>query len=574
MKKVAILGTSNAIIKDGYHTFLREYVDEDLDVFSIGANSSLCGIYLTLKNNIIDNYEYVIIDYCINETHYVRSSLLSLETEVAYFMSLLGLFIGKKSIPLVLILSNGSYSLENSLGSVHRYIAQCFNVRYIDFEECIYNYYSHDKTLYLQGDKAHYSKEYQLIIAKMIFSALHAPQQFPYNNFYKTSPLYFNINHKDFEFINTQFSFRKTSIIHSELLKIDKISKIKSKSKIICGIAYWNTKETGNIYFNFSGLVIKKNLKLLWDGFFVRSIGYNSSFDTQFCEITTTSPKYDLFEETASSQNIVHNDEEASIDIADIIYSNISPFEYGKRFIENDKFLKSVQESLNCNKPIYNKLPHLINKRRDYFDLKKELQVAETKLLPSSISYDFFIFKVKNQSLSFYSDIYTYINKFLGPGKHNLTLLDVGPRSADGTNFLGYLYHKNSFSRIQTLITAIDIKADYKIYSDRVHEYIHEYIIDDINNINEKFDIVLASHVLEHIEDPLPFIYKLRSLATKYVIIYSPFMEQQSNKSLIPGHKINIDRNFILKLPVQNLKIFYSNVWHQSPVCIFCLPPL
>jgi 2-polyprenyl-3-methyl-5-hydroxy-6-metoxy-1,4-benzoquinol methylase len=109
-------------------------------------------------------------------------------------------------------------------------------------------------------------------------------------------------------------------------------------------------------------------------------------------------------------------------------------------------------------------------------------------------------------------------------GQHRLSLLDVGPRTGAGTGLLQYLHHPESFSRIKLHTTAIDIDPTYKDYA-AVHSPDVEYLVGDIFDVSlsRTFDVVLCSHTLEHLAEPLPFLRRLQALSKAWVIIACPF---------------------------------------------------
>jgi 2-polyprenyl-3-methyl-5-hydroxy-6-metoxy-1,4-benzoquinol methylase len=150
-------------------------------------------------------------------------------------------------------------------------------------------------------------------------------------------------------------------------------------------------------------------------------------------------------------------------------------------------------------------------------------------------------------------------------GQHHLTLLDVGPRTGAGTGLLQYLHHPESFSRIKLRTTAIDIDSAYKEYA-AVHSPDVEYLVGDIFDpgLSRVFDVVLCSHTLEHLTDPLPFLRRLQALSRSWVIVACPFDENDC----IPGHLSSIGYDFFEQAGVHALSVYRSLTWHQSMACV------
>ena len=188
---------------------------------------------------------------------------------------------------------------------------------------------------------------------------------------------------------------------------------------------------------------------------------------------------------------------------------------------------------------------------------------------------DFLLNYQNSQSISFYSDIAAIIQK-LYLGTNFLEILDVGSRTGAGANFLGQLFNVNSYSRIKSSVTALDINKEFLDYSNTFNHYIKQYIIDDISNIENKYDMVICSHTIEHVSNPDDFIKNLCKLSKRYVIIACPFMEGQANiykdaLGLVEGHVNSIDYDFVMKYKPVYFDIYKSLVWHQSLACIFVI---
>ena len=66
------------------------------------------------------------------------------------------------------------------------------------------------------------------------------------------------------------------------------------------------------------------------------------------------------------------------------------------------------------------------------------------------------------------------------------------------------------------------------------------YIVADISSIpTGSYDYVFASHVIEHIPDPIPFCEELKRIAKKKVICYTPFDEIDP---IADHHTINMNK--------------------------------
>jgi 2-polyprenyl-3-methyl-5-hydroxy-6-metoxy-1,4-benzoquinol methylase len=168
------------------------------------------------------------------------------------------------------------------------------------------------------------------------------------------------------------------------------------------------------------------------------------------------------------------------------------------------------------------------------------------------------------QSCVFMCELLPELWRLYPNGQHNLTLLDVGPRTGAGTGLLQFLHHPESFSRIKLHTTAIDLDKGFQDYA-AVHSPGVEYLVGDIFDatLTRTFDVVLCSHTLEHLADPRPFLCRLRELAKAWVIVACPFDE----KDLIAGHVSSIGYGFFEAEGAHSLHVYRSLTWHQSMAC-------
>jgi 2-polyprenyl-3-methyl-5-hydroxy-6-metoxy-1,4-benzoquinol methylase len=169
------------------------------------------------------------------------------------------------------------------------------------------------------------------------------------------------------------------------------------------------------------------------------------------------------------------------------------------------------------------------------------------------------------QSCVFASEVLPSLWSLYPSGVHTLSLLDIGSRTGAGSELLRYIHHPGSFSRIKLIVTALDVDDTYIDYS-RVHFPELRYLQEDIFNPNfaERFDLVLCSHTIEHVNEPLAFLRRAQELARQWLIVATPFDE----KDLIPGHLHRLGFEFFQEAGAHNLKVYRSLTWHGSMACI------
>ena len=173
------------------------------------------------------------------------------------------------------------------------------------------------------------------------------------------------------------------------------------------------------------------------------------------------------------------------------------------------------------------------------------------------------------QSIQFMADMLPIVRKLYPQESHTISVLDVGARTAAGTAFLQMLHHPHGNSKVKMQVTALDIDDSFKEYA-KISFPDLQYQKEDIFNIkNQKWDLVICSHTIEHVPDPHLFLKQLQKLARDYVLISTPYKEDPNN--LIPGHCNSIDDSFIDKFsPVQKL-IYDGMYFRQSDIVIFAI---
>lgn len=168
------------------------------------------------------------------------------------------------------------------------------------------------------------------------------------------------------------------------------------------------------------------------------------------------------------------------------------------------------------------------------------------------------------QSITFTCEILPTIWDLYADFSGKLTLLDVGTRTGAGTAIIGYLHQLYSLNRIKIETTAVDIDATYVEYA-RKHYPFANFKKGDIFKIDsDSYDVVLCSHTIEHVDDPVGFLAQLKRIARQYVILACPFGE----KELISGHRNRFDQSFFSETGAQALRVYRSVTWHQSLACV------
>jgi SAM-dependent methyltransferase len=184
--------------------------------------------------------------------------------------------------------------------------------------------------------------------------------------------------------------------------------------------------------------------------------------------------------------------------------------------------------------------------------------------LPYAPRFDFNWLKrdAHRQTLIFYTDIWQIVLDEVRKLRRAVRLLDVGSGSGIGAQLLSLLLRGANGAAVE--ITANDFSEHYAPYA-RAHFDGITFLPGPAQNITEKYDIVLCSHLIEHFEDPFPFIEHLRSLATETLILYAPYRE----RPLSPGHAYSFDEPDLVRIGACSYRIVSSEGFrHQCFVAI------
>lgn len=170
------------------------------------------------------------------------------------------------------------------------------------------------------------------------------------------------------------------------------------------------------------------------------------------------------------------------------------------------------------------------------------------------------------QSRQFMIDILPFVRSYLETFKFGtrFRVLDVGVGSGYGTELLAALY-SGSILGYTLEVYGLDLREDYHEFCVSNHRHF-KHLVGDV--FDDKFlgfcDIVICSHVVEHVPHPISFIRRLKSVGTK-VFLAAPFEEPR--QALTRGHINIIDRRILSEAGVEEFALIESPAWG------FCMSP-
>lgn len=270
MINLAIIGTSNSIMKNCYGQICKFRLGDECDIYGMGACSSCVGVINLLQEKIIDCYEFVLLDFTMNETASLNRMTMSPYLLISYWIFILNLFIDSKSTPIILILPHRNNSQLFSASYIPRALGSLFNVKIIDIEK----YFILISNKLLSNDGAHFFTYYQDFIADKIIKAMKYKISI---NSIDIGDIRFSLFNFD-QYTNLNFCIKGTSLIQKKayILPIN-YDIAMPKHLFITGILYYTEKINPWLIIKNNNINIYKSLNIFdWKNLFLaRSIGFS-----------------------------------------------------------------------------------------------------------------------------------------------------------------------------------------------------------------------------------------------------------------------------------------------------------
>jgi SAM-dependent methyltransferase len=153
--------------------------------------------------------------------------------------------------------------------------------------------------------------------------------------------------------------------------------------------------------------------------------------------------------------------------------------------------------------------------------------------------------------------IHRYMRRF--PARTHFSILDVGPGAGFGSNLLGSLYSLPQLGYTAAVDTT-DITQTYIRFAKVFCRHIIPHQI-DIFALKKTYDIVIASHVLEHVPAWREFVRRLRELSKGIVVVSAPLNEEQSR--LCRGHVNIFTMDDVNSINPASVELVESPAWGQ-----------
>jgi 2-polyprenyl-3-methyl-5-hydroxy-6-metoxy-1,4-benzoquinol methylase len=189
-------------------------------------------------------------------------------------------------------------------------------------------------------------------------------------------------------------------------------------------------------------------------------------------------------------------------------------------------------------------------------------------LLETGVDPEVLLEKSSQQSALFMVEIIPIIHKlyFDAPANIHKTVLDIGPQTFAGTELLQRLHGESTFCQLKLDVTGIDIHDKFDTFR-RIIAPSTKFIKGNVFDLDREFDLIICSHVIEHVPDPIAFIARLKAISRDHLIVACPWNEEPLTTK---GHVNSIDKAFVRRTGATGLQISTNFMWgKQREVCIF-----
>ena len=108
-------------------------------------------------------------------------------------------------------------------------------------------------------------------------------------------------------------------------------------------------------------------------------------------------------------------------------------------------------------------------------------------------------------------------------------------------------------------MSVADIRNNFQELIEISFPYIKNFIHQDIYDHEVKYDYISASHVIEHVPEPISFIRRLQNMSRKRVFVLTPWKERAD--ILTKGHINIFDEELLKEFPDANFELLPSVAW-------------
>lgn len=356
--RVLVLGTSNSVMREGWLSLTRDMAADqglDYDNQSIGALPSLYLPYRLQDLNLVDGADRIVIDFCINDQIYLRSGTYDLERAEGHYMAAFRQLAQSRllSKTLVLLLTQQGFAVSDEpCPLIERLKALCarFGIQTLDAKTLVVRaaHARGEAVEQAYKDPMHFTPVYQRLIGEEIVRRLRqgtlpliGPKVWANRRALRKIPLACIKRLKVTPNTAHRYQNVGTSLARRDVLSLpyDSFATV-SDGRWLLGVFHWTHPNAGVFCLQSQGEERRFHLRRTWPKplfvFDALRVPFPLDPATEAAAATlhAANPRDVPFIVMVGQRSSVYDCREATVDLVDLIGSDLSPDELSKRVAE------------------------------------------------------------------------------------------------------------------------------------------------------------------------------------------------------------------------------------------------
>ncbi len=319
--KIAIVCSSNAIIKNNFVKFIPNYFDAEIKSFSIGDAGIASAILTIIQNNILNEFDICIFDQFLNDLIFLERKEVEDEYVYGSWYALISLFSqGVRCKPLAILHCPKHIDIYNH--GVSRMFVQYYGIPYIDVADMVMSF--SDSIEY--EDMSHYGIVFQKKLAAIIGSHI---KLLKYKGF---DGLSFSLGSGRLFAKDKFISIRGTSLLKTNIHSIQNNECLQFEfngKKFIEGVEFWSDDNSGYFNLNTKNIIYRKNFKKKFNN----KVAFEPLCDIEVINgfsVDVKNVKYDKLLICHNGLPVALDNSNVRLDLVDFLISDINFTELGR----------------------------------------------------------------------------------------------------------------------------------------------------------------------------------------------------------------------------------------------------
>ncbi len=279
--KIAIVGASSSIMREGWGRFLQEIAPPEfqIDVFSLGGSPSLYGAFAVDFQKIPENYDVALLDFSTNDQQMIDIKLMTPAYVAAAYAAMLRRFAepGGRCSPIAILKPQRDHVGHRRADQAYRIalgLCRRYGAPTIDFFRALRDLAAEEEidTRPMFLDWAHFAPFAQKAVAQAALRAIRRvpPKTAPSQKILEEAPCCFAIPAQSVVWSASERRKIGTQLVTYETTSLKPgASGVLEGAPYLCGVLHWIDKDSGPLCFTGSeGVRVKKALRKEWTKLF------------------------------------------------------------------------------------------------------------------------------------------------------------------------------------------------------------------------------------------------------------------------------------------------------------------